>query len=397
VVKFFFYSNHVLVKLVVLLLIFVYAGCSSQISKIDSESSIEPFFSIQFSSIKDTANIYIEDLVDDFVILPLDDNKEALCAPLTVYITEQHIGMTPSERGGTYKLFSRDGRFLCNVGGFGQGPGEYTSLLYHQIDEKAKRVYLNTFNATKIMAYDFNGKYLYDIPLTFTLRKGSFRVDDARKIIYCFDVPAGQSPFVWKQDFKGNIKGRVNYYPYTLKPDFGNDVQTMFNTEAFYTSVSAGYEQLEGMKDTLYHYCQETDLLVPVFSVDFGKEGQMHRYLNTALNYYVGLFSGYVANNGPYTTLDYKVIRVEKKTHKASYIKLFSRDYGKLPLDLYYAQFRYGYFFLWMEPSELKEQLLSVLKSSKIDMAIRSKIKQLCDNLSENGNCVLLFGKLKEK
>ena len=118
----------------VLLLIFVYAGCSSQISKIDSESSIEPFFSIQFSSIKDTANIYIEDLVDDFVILPLDDNKEALCAPLTVYITEQHIGMTPSERGGTYKLFSRDGRFLCNVGGFGQGPGEYTSLLYHQID-----------------------------------------------------------------------------------------------------------------------------------------------------------------------------------------------------------------------------------------------------------------------
>ena len=86
------------------------------------------------------------------------------------------------------------------------------------------------------MAYDFNGKYLYDIPLTFTLRKGSFRVDDARKIIYCFDVPAGQSPFVWKQDFKGNIKGRVNYYPYTLKPDFGNDVQTMFNTEAFYTS-----------------------------------------------------------------------------------------------------------------------------------------------------------------
>ena len=155
--KFFFYSNHVLVKSVVLLLIFVYAGCSSQISKIDSESSIEPFFSIQFSSIKDTANIYIEDLVDDFVILPLDDNKEALCAPLTVYITEQHIGMTPSERGGTYKLFSRDGRFLCNVGGFGQGPGEYTSLLYHQIDEKAKRVYLNTFNATKIMAYDFNG------------------------------------------------------------------------------------------------------------------------------------------------------------------------------------------------------------------------------------------------
>ena len=76
-------------------------------------------------------------------------------------------------------------------------------------------------------------------------------------------------------------------------------------------------------------------------------------------------FSGYVANNGPYTTLDYKVIRVEKKTHKASYIKLFSRDYGKLPLDLYYAQFRYGYFFLWMEPSELKGTIIECFEVFK--------------------------------
>ena len=191
--------------------------------------------------------MYIEDLVDSLVILPLDNDKKALCAPLTVYITEQHIGLTPSERGGTYKLFSRDGSFLCNVGGFGQGPGEYTALLYHQIDEKARRIYLNTFEASQIMVYDFKGQYLHDIPLASILHKGSFKVDSEHKMVYCFDVPAGQSPFVWKQDFEGNIKGKIHSYPYTLKPDFGNDVQTMFNTEAFYTSVSAGFEQLEGL------------------------------------------------------------------------------------------------------------------------------------------------------
>ena len=392
-------ARHFFYPFLFLFSVAMFASCSSSVPK-SPEQRVEyneDFFSIAVSDVKDTIKVYIEDLVDSLVILPLDNDKKALCAPLTVYITEQHIGLTPSERGGTYKLFSRDGSFLCNVGGFGQGPGEYTALLYHQIDEKARRIYLNTFEASQIMVYDFKGQYLHDIPLASILHKGSFKVDSEHKMVYCFDVPAGQSPFVWKQDFEGNIKGKIHSYPYTLKPDFGNDVQTMFNTEAFYTSVSAGSEQLEGMNDTLYHYYPETDVLTPVFYADFGKEGHQHRYLNTPLNYYVGLSSGYTNDRGPFTTLDYTVIKVDKKTHEASYIKLFSRGYGGLSLDLYYAQFRFGYFYLWMEPIELKEQLSQILKLSEMDTAMRGKVEKLYNGLSENGNSVLLFGRLKQK
>ena len=71
------------------------------------------------------------------------------------------------------------------------------------------------------MVYDFKGQYLHDIPLASILHKGSFKVDSEHKMVYCFDVPAGQSPFVWKQDFEGNIKGKIHSYPYTLSPILG--------------------------------------------------------------------------------------------------------------------------------------------------------------------------------
>lgn len=44
-------------------------------------------------------------------------------------------------------------------------------------------------------------------------------------------------------------------------------------------------------------------------------------------------------------------------------------------IDLYYAQFRFGYFYLWMEPIELKEQLSQILKLSEMDTAMRVKLK----------------------
>lgn len=75
----------------------MFASCSSSVPKAPEqrEGYNEDFFSIAVSDVKDTIKVYIEDLVDSLVILPLDNDKKALCAPLTVYITEQHIGPDP--------------------------------------------------------------------------------------------------------------------------------------------------------------------------------------------------------------------------------------------------------------------------------------------------------------
>ena len=50
-----------------------------------------------------------------------------------------------------------------------------------------------------------------------------------------------------------------------------------------------------------------------------------------------------------------------------------------------------------MEPIELKEKLSQILKLSEMDTAMRGKVEKLYNGLSENGNSVLLFGRLKQK
>lgn len=137
--------------------------------------------------------------------------------------------------------------------------------------------------------------------------------------------------------------------------------------------------------------------LKPIFSIDFGDKGQQYSYINTPLNFYVRLYIGRTDKNSQYTTARTEFIKVDKQTHEGCYIKLFSQSYGSLPINLYYSQFRYGYFYTWMEPIELKEQLADVLESSPMDASMRSKVKKLHDGLSENDNNVLLIGKLKQK
>lgn len=384
-----------MIKQLFLFSLLLFVSCTSKVADKVQEDAIEEFFSISASNVKDTTNIYIEDLVEQFEIVRLENAEEAYCQPLTMYITDHHIGITAGREA--YKLFSRDGKFLCNVGAVGQGPGEYTSPLYHQIDEENKCIYLNTFNASKIMMYDFNGKFIKAIPLTNHLNNGSFKVDRDQGFVYCFDVPFGNKPFIWKQNLEGTILGEMKYYPYELRADYGNAVQTLYNTDFFYTSVTAGFEQLELKKDSLYHYYPQTNELKPIFSIDFGDKGQQYSYINTPLNFYVRLYIGRTDKNSQYTTARTELIKVDKQTHEGCYIKLFSQSYGSLPINLYYSQFRYGYFYTWMEPIELKEQLADVLESSPMDASIRSKVKKLHDGLSENDNNVLLIGKLKQK
>lgn len=170
-------------------------------------------------------------------------------------------------------------------------------------------------------------------------------------MVYCFDVPFEQNPFIWKQDFTGKIQGKVLTYPLNLRPDYSNDVQTLFNTEAFYTSVSTYFEQTD---DTLYHYYPETDNLKPVFSLNMGKQKHNHHYINTPLNIFVGLSSGVNKNNGPYSTARYDLMKVDKQTHD--------------------VQIRYGHICTWIEPTELMNDLDEVLATTEL----KQEVSVLC-------------------
>lgn len=61
--------------------------------------------------------------------------------------------------------FSLTGDFISQIGTFGQGPGEYLSVMDIAINETSKNVYVVDINQKKILIYNYDSNYIGDIPL----------------------------------------------------------------------------------------------------------------------------------------------------------------------------------------------------------------------------------------
>ena len=110
------------------------------------------------SKVKDTLEIPLSEWVEDFQIVRFEDKDTAFFKMWWPAITDKHIGIR--QHGGAFKLFDRQGKFLCDIGGVGQGPGEYRSLYSELIDEKNKCIYLAPFfGSDKILKYGMDGKF----------------------------------------------------------------------------------------------------------------------------------------------------------------------------------------------------------------------------------------------
>ena len=79
--------------------------------------------------IKDTMQIRLSQLVDDLEIIKLETRDTALVKSGYMAVSDRYMLL------GSYlmpcKLFDKNGTFLRQIGGLGQGPGEYTLSLIH--------------------------------------------------------------------------------------------------------------------------------------------------------------------------------------------------------------------------------------------------------------------------
>ncbi len=75
------------------------------------------------------------------------------------------------ERCFSLQLYAPDGKLLCQVGKKGRGPGEYFSV--DDIDIDSGKIFLD---ASGVMAYDMEGRYLSDIPKMNTVFHTNFAI-----------------------------------------------------------------------------------------------------------------------------------------------------------------------------------------------------------------------------
>lgn len=339
----------------------------------------------------DTLDVPLSMLTEELQIVPLDNRDEALVGGWVRTTVSDNYILVSNNRQVPYKLFGRDGKFICTVGSFGQGPNEYQLTYAEQLDEQHDRIYIMSWNADKILVFDLKGNPQPYIPLNTRVPKGKFRVNTADSTVIVTTLPFEGSPeVVWVQDMHGNRKQSIAPGHLMAPRDFSNEVMDARNTSAY--DVMFLIIMPEAKQDSLYHYNLEKNRLEPRFTTLFtGEKIPWHGYTELP-HHFIGDGSFPVRVSA--TTFQgsapaYYI--VDKTTLKGNFMRL-KNDFLHISA---WPSFSNGYYTANMEPMALKEQLEEALKEENLDESVQARIKACLSSLDENGNNVILLAKLK--
>ncbi len=383
-------TNYLFTTIIVLSSLFFLTNCNTNKSNdgtvtIKKTSDGNIITVANFQKIKDTITLNLSDFVKDFKIVRFENSDKAIFKlsgfPL---ITNKYIGIRQSRR--PFLLFNHDGKLLCEVGGFGGGPGEYLSLYDEAVNEKLGKVYLAPFaNSPKILEYNIDGTFVRDIIVKSKLNKPKIKVTDngdVNVIHMPFDID--KDKFIALQyDKDAVLKQEVKDVKRFLVPARNQDGQFIgFNNEIFSYRNTANFDFMITNNDTLFHYIPEKNKIYPKFTIDFGgiENVPFHIY-----NEIPGCYLAYVYNKG--------IIMIDTKQHTAKYIKIINDFLGHLEAPKF--NFNKGWFFQMFEPMLLIDVIKKRLEKSDCSSKNRKQLEELLNSLNANDNNVMFIAKLK--
>ena len=346
--------------------------------------------SCRVADVKETVTLPLSAIVDSLEIIKLDDREEALIGSYALLIGEHYIGARYI--GKPYKLFTRQGRFVCDVGAVGQGPGEYTSLYDSQIDDKYDRIYLLPWPDRKILVYDLEGNYLQDIPLPFLMNKGAIRVDTERQRV-CVTQMAFEDapdPAVWVQDFKGNVLYRNDAASLKVWPDYSHEFKISSRTGDIVSFSISEYWSTDA-SDSLYHFLVNENVLRPALSVEREETEGYGAVLNEYPRFYTIGLSGESTIPG-YSSMVVKRIIIQKETLRGAYYELQNDLLGGIELNGSLSETGYR---ANMEPGLLLEAIEKRLQEVDLPERDREFLEKWRDGISEEDNNYVIYGRYK--
>ncbi|MDR0995091.1 MAG: 6-bladed beta-propeller [Tannerella sp.] len=337
--------------------------------------------------------ISLSAITGELQILKLDPASAALVKNSATVISEHYV-LVSAESGQPCKLFSRkDGRFIGNVGAIGQGPGEYRLIYDQQIDEAAGHIYLLPWQSKNLLVYDLKGKFQRAIPLCYPSPKGRFWADSKTGKLIVSVLPfTGAKALVWQQTFGGKLLKSVAPGSLSITPDFSNELSAFPSAEGYDFTVFT----FAPRKDTLYRYNTERNVLIPLFTLDFGdRTPSIHGYAEYG-NYYMGDISEPKKLNAKETTTqNTRFYLVDKRTCRGGFFHLVNDYLGNMAVPYPTYSFRNGYFVQNMDPGDLADALDKALATGKLSQAQREKLTRLKDGISENDNNYILYAPIK--
>ena len=373
------------------------ADCPEVLTVEDTPSG--PVSVLHIDRVKDTIDVPLSKLLDDFRMVRLDNREEALSYGSPTYHGE-YITINGG-MGEPYRLFDKNGRYLCNIGNIGQGPGEYKFVYDIQIDKDNQQIYLMPWflSSKELFVYNQQGKFTHSIPLPTTVPKGVFTVDTKRQTI-----TVGMTPFqgienaavVWQQDFNGNILHKVDATPYSMPPNYDNEVINGDNVPGVF-DFTISY--LERRSDTLFHYFPEENRFAPVLTLRQPKEPLQHCYAELPGYFLMDIILAerYLQTNTSLLIIPSQrvCVLVDKKTRKGSFVRFYNDLVGNIAIEDAIYYFKKGHFAYAIDPGDLLVQVEELLSSSKTDNKTRSRLEELKSTIDPDDNTYLFVGKIK--
>lgn len=110
--------------------------------------------------------LYLSEIASDIKYTKLETNDSCLISQIVKVITDEaHIFVSSHFQDYTRLLmFSKNGNFLRNIGVYGRGPGEYSSVLDFALDPVKKIIYILD-PLGKVLLFNYKGNYLRTIKL----------------------------------------------------------------------------------------------------------------------------------------------------------------------------------------------------------------------------------------
>jgi hypothetical protein len=347
------------------------------------------------SKLKETVDLPLSELIETLEIVKLDGRDEALVGATNVTISENHI-LVRNNKSNPYKLFDRKtGKFLATIGSYGNGPGEYLNVYDDAIDEQHQRVYLLPWQTKKVLVYDFNGKILNPIPLPAFVPKGRIHINPKTNVLSVVRLPFRDNPTIcWAQKTTGDyaVINTFKSQALTLRPDYSNEVLSGKNTEGFDFYLSTFYEL---RPDSLYHYDDQKNSLLPKFTLDFGKKPlKIHYYLELPHHFIGNVTVELKLTANTSTVEEPKYYIIDRKTLKGAYYNFYNDFLGNLPLS--WPSFSNGYYVSNVDPGQLIHNITKQLESKDLTTKQRDYLTKLLKSINENDNNYILYGKLKK-
>ena len=333
---------------------------------------------------------------EEMQILRLDDADEALVAPTGVTISDNYILVHGHRQTHTpFKLFERaTGRFITNIGAFGQGPNEYLNIYHQQLDEANNRIYLLPWQSRRILVFDLQGNGLDPIPLSLQVPKGKFHVDTQAGTVTVVTLPfPGMPAVVWQQTFDGQVQQYVPPRHLAVPHDFSNEV---FG-RTFDGHLDFQIFTFVPRADTLFRYDPVANKLLPLFTLDFGRRDMnIHSYHQTA-----DFFMGQISEPEQITehtqrTTNHRPFIVDRQTLRGSFFRVENDFWGNTEIGWATFALNGNYFARNADPGDLLYELENMLSgNNNFSPEKRRRLTDLKNSISEDDNNWILFARMR--